>query len=335
MKGRVVAPASNDSGIEWPNGHSFAFTIFDDTDWTTLQNGPAVYSMLTDLGFSITKSVWMNDPGAQRTTGGMTCDDRDYLEWVIGLHGQGHEVAFHNASDRTSLRRTTRSALDRFESIFGHPPRVGADHAGNREALYAGPLRLSGARRLVYQAASCIAQPNRPRFEGADPASPLYWGDIARSRIEYWRRFSWSTTNTAARSPVLYNDRLTPCVNAWFDSTHAPRLESLLHVLRPAALEALEAERGVCILYTHLGVDSVGTDGRPDHRLTAALERVAEMNGWFAPVSEVLDHVRASKGIRALDRRDRATLERSWMLDRARNSPRIGPRVTTHGAHAA
>lgn len=45
--------------IIWPGGKSFAFTIVDDTDKTTLENGPVVYDFLNDLGIKITKTVWI------------------------------------------------------------------------------------------------------------------------------------------------------------------------------------------------------------------------------------------------------------------------------------
>ena len=44
--------------IEWPNGHDFAFTVFDDTDNATLHNVRPVYKFLLDLGLIMTKSVW-------------------------------------------------------------------------------------------------------------------------------------------------------------------------------------------------------------------------------------------------------------------------------------
>ena len=37
----------------WPDGKRFAFTIFDDTDRSTLDNAPAVYALLRDLGIGV------------------------------------------------------------------------------------------------------------------------------------------------------------------------------------------------------------------------------------------------------------------------------------------
>jgi len=322
--------AGSGSGIEWPNGHRFAFSIFDDTDWTTRRNGAPVYDLLADLSFRITKSVWMLDPGAVRTTGGGTCEDPEYLDWVLDLQAAGHEIGLHNASDRTSTRRRTLAALDRFEQVFGHPPRTGADHAGNREALYAGAGRLSGLRSLGYRAATRLALPDRPEFSGADPASPYFWGDLARERVTYWRRFTFARCDLTTVSPVLYHDPATPFVNNWFDSSHGPRLAPFLQRVDEQGVEALHQHGGVCVMYTHFGVDFVDAAGRPDPALVRALGRLRELNGWFAPVGEILDHVRRTRGVQQLDRSSRARLERAWIADRVRSRSRFGPRVATH-----
>lgn len=44
--------------INWPDRKRFAFTVFDDTDFTTMQYGPEIYQFLSDLKIISTKSVW-------------------------------------------------------------------------------------------------------------------------------------------------------------------------------------------------------------------------------------------------------------------------------------
>ena len=323
------------SSGSWPDGHRFAFTVFDDTDWSTVANCRGVYDLLGDLGFRVTKSVWVDDPGPRRTTGGSTCAEPGYLDWVLELQAAGHEIGFHNATDRSSTREQTAAALDRFESLFGHPPRCGADHGGNAEALYAGTRRLTGWRAAAYRAAQRVAQPTRPHFAGEDPDSPWFWGDLCRERIPYWRRFSVARTDVATFAPVLHHDPLRPFVNAWFNSSHGPRLAPFVERLQPAALERLRADGGVCIMYTHFGVDFVDERGRPAPELVRALTDLAALGGWYAPVSEVLDHVAADVGVVRLDRRSRARIERRWIVDRLRDRSPIGPSVTTHHEETA
>lgn len=316
--------------LRWPEGRRFAFSIFDDTDWTTLRNGPAVYDLLDDLGLAITKSVWVHDPGPRRTTGGGTCAEPDYLRWVLDLQARGHEIGFHNATDHSSDRATTRAALDRFEELFGHAPRVGADHAANAEALYAGPARLSGVRSRAYRWGQRVVQPERPAFSGEDPGSPYFWGDLCAARIDYWRRFTFARTDLAPVGPVVHHDPSRPFVRSWFHSCHGPRLAPFLERLAPSALDSLERDGGVCIMYTHFGLDFVDERGRPRPELVRTLTALAERGGWFVPVSTLLDHVAATTGTPSLGPRARRRLEHRWIADRLRQRAPIGPKVATH-----
>lgn len=45
----------------WPDGKSFALTIIDDTDKSTLENTPLVYDYLYLRGILTTKSVWVRN----------------------------------------------------------------------------------------------------------------------------------------------------------------------------------------------------------------------------------------------------------------------------------
>ncbi|MGI8936731.1 MAG: hypothetical protein ACR2JF_00700 [Iamia sp.] len=304
--------------VAWPGGARFAFTVFDDTDGMDLVNGPPVYRLLSELGCRITKSVWPVAPSRPTVPGGLTCDDPGYLRWVRDLAEEGHEVGLHGATSEPSPRARTRRALDRFTELFGHHPRIGADHGGNREALYWGPARLSGARGRLYRRATQLTRPERVAFEGHLPRSPYFWGDLCRQRIDYWRNFSFTAANLLRPCPVLpYHDPARPYVNWWFASTHAPTLEPFLDLVRPERLDRLEEEGGVCIVYTHFGTDFAPA-GRLDPRFVGALRDLTERDAWFAPASEVLDHLRSQQATSLLTDRDRGRLERRWIADHLR-----------------
>ena len=307
------------SAPRWPGGAKFAFTIFDDTDMMTLENGRPVYDVITDLGMRITKSVWPVLPDGPARTGGATCEDADYRAWVLGLQDTGHEIGIHNASDHPSKRPTTERALDRFAEIFGHDPRIGADHVGNFEAMYWGPARLTGIRSRAYALGTRVTRPYRQPTEGEVPTSEYFWGDLLRDRIDYWRNFTFDDINTLRACPDLpYHDPARPYVNWWFAASQAPTLDALVDLLAPSNLDRLEQQGGACIVYTHLGL-RYANDGVVDPRFATALERVAERDGWFAPVSEVLDHIRAERatttGDRPLSTRERSRMENRWITD--------------------
>jgi len=313
--------------IEWPDGKRAAFTVFDDTDNTTLENGPPVYRHLTELGLRITKSVWPSAPTERQRVGGSTLADPAYLEWVRSLQRDGHEIGYHNATDHPSTRGQTIEALDRFEELFGAPPRVGADHSGNIEALYWGPKRLTGVRALAYGRAQKVMRPNRPDFSGEDPTSEYFWGDVCRERITYWRNFCFDEIDLFRVSPRMpYHDSRRPYVNYWFTSTDGSTGPRFVRHLTPEGLDRLESGGGLCVMYTHFGV-GFAPGGRLDPEFARAMEEVASRSFWVAPVSEVLDHVRAQLGPVQLSDAERRRLENRWVLDRLRDSKFVRRRM--------
>ena len=303
----------------WPDGARFAFTVFDDTDFATLENVPPVYDLLTDLGMRVTKSVWPVGPRGPVHTTGSTCADPDYLAWVLRVQEDGHEIGYHNATDHSSTRAETIAALDRFRELFGHDPRTGADHSGNREAICWGPGRLTGARASAYGRALAVARPGQPVGEGAVPSRPYFWADVLRDRIDYWRNLSFHEVDTLAACPTMpYHDPRQPYVNRWFAATHAPHREPFLRLVTPEALDRLEASGGACIVYTHLGVE-FAEHGRLDPRFVRVMEDLASRRGWFVPVATLLDHLRAQPGhVDLLTDRERSRMENRWALDHLR-----------------
>jgi hypothetical protein len=307
----------------WPDGARFAFTVFDDTDFATLETAPPVYDLLTDLGMRVTKSVWPVAARGPVHTTGSTCAEPDYLAWVLKLQEAGHEIGYHNATDHSSTRAETIAALDRFRDLFGHDPRTGADHSGNLEAVCWGPDRLTGLRSRAYAQALALARPGQPVGEGAVPSSPYFWADVLRDRVDYWRNFSFHEIDTLAACPAMpYHDPRRPYVNRWFAGSHAPHREPFLDLVTPAALDRLEASGGACIIYTHFGVE-FAEHGRLDPRFVRVMEDLAARRGWFVPVATLLDHLRTRPGHPdLLTDRARARLENRWVLDHLRTRTR-------------
>ena len=203
------------SSIQWPDGKDFAFTIFDDTDLQTLENAREVYSYLAELGFRTTKSVWPIRGGETPSMGGLTCEDREYLDWVLGLKNQDFEIALHNVTYHTSRREDTQRGIERFRELFGHYPHTLANHAGCREALYWGSQRLSGIRRGLFEVYWRLHR--KPAYSAHLESSELFWGDICRDTIQYVRGFTSSEINTLKFCPYMpYHDPSRPFVKAWF-----------------------------------------------------------------------------------------------------------------------
>jgi len=297
----------------WPDGKRFAFSVFDDTDEATLENVAPVYELLDELGFRTTKSVWPVRGGREPLIDGATCDDPEYLAWARDLSDRGFEIAFHMATYHTSTREETLAALERFRQSFGHCPRSMANHADCEENLYWGDARLTGANRFIYNLIT--RRRNCGRFRGHVDGDPLFWGDVCSREIDYVRNFVFRETNTLRACPFMpYHDPARPYVRAWFASSEGADLESFVRTLSDERQERLESEGGACIMYTHFS-NGFLVDGRLEPRFEDRMRRLAARDGWFVPVSALLDHL-APQGPHRLTSRERWRLETKWLTDK-------------------
>jgi hypothetical protein len=302
------------SPVRWPEGKSFAFTVFDDTDLMTRQVGERLYGVLTDLGLRTTKSVWPIRAATEPTIGGATCAEPGYRHWAQGLQRQGFEVALHGVSYSTATRDEIRGGLDRFREYFGHDPRCHANHADARDGIYWGADRLSGPARLPYRA----VKRSSTRWEGHVPGSPFFWGDLCAERVTYVRNFVFGDIDTLAACPVMpYHDADRPFVNQWFAGSEGSHLGSFLRTVSEENQDRLEEQGGACIMYTHFASGFV-EDGRVDPRFLRLMTRLSGKGGWFVPVATLLDHLRGQGAGGDITRADRGRLERRWLLHKLR-----------------
>jgi hypothetical protein len=84
-----------------------------------------------------------------------------------------------------------------------------------------------------------------------------------------------------------------------------------------AEQERLEQEGGACIMYTHFGHGY--WDGRSlNERFRELMTRLSRRNGWFVPVSTLLDFLLERKSDAAITPANRSRLERRWLTHKAR-----------------
>jgi len=296
----------------WPGNRSFVFTIFDDTDRATLDNVSEVYRFLADLGLHTTKSVWPIRGTEQGNCSGQTCEDKGYLDWLLRLREQGFEIGYHMATWHTSSRSRTALALTRFEKLFGQPPVSMANHSDCRENIYWGAARVSGAVRFVYNLGTRFRYADR--FRGHVEGDLLFWGDICKSKIRYCRNFVFGNINTLTDCPSMpFHDPDRPYVNYWFASSDGHDIRAFNHCLSEANQDRLEAEGGICIMYTHFACGFLD-NGRLQPEFRRLMERLARKNGWFVPVSTALDYLRGRNGGHNITAAERSRLEQRWLL---------------------
>jgi len=302
------------TGITWPNGKQFAFSIFDDTDLTVPGNFEAVYELLGSVGMRTTKSVWpATGPDLHsRDVQGSTCDDAEYLRTVLQLQRAGFEIGYHNSYFHGLPRQRIDEALQHFKALFGTYPAAMANHAESSEGIYWGHERVTGAARLFYRARLGNFGPNP--HQGHVRTSPYFWGDLCQERIRYVRNFVYGEIDTLAACPIMpYYDPRRPFVQAWFAASNGQILSSCVQLLDERNQDQLEASGGACIVYTHLGSGfQQGT--QVDARFAQLIKRLATKNGWFVPVSTLLDEIRAQRGLTSLNDAQRRRLEWRWFL---------------------
>jgi hypothetical protein len=296
---------------DWPGGKQFAFTVFDDTDFATLDNVGEVYRLLADLGFRTTKSVWPLEGTQPGSCPGQTCEDPAYLNWLLGLRGQGFEIGYHTATWHTSVRKDTLRALDRFEQLFGRPPAAMANHSDNQENVYWGTSRLGGLNRFVYNLATGFRYAGR--YRGHVENDPLFWGDLCKEKIRYCRSFVFNNINTLAACPFMpYHDSLRPYVNYWFASSEGSEAGAFNQSLSEKNQDKLESEGGACIMYAHFACGFVN-QGKLNPRFKQLMERLARKGGWYVPVSTLLDRLAEQNSRHVITNRERTALERRWL----------------------
>jgi hypothetical protein len=299
--------------ISWPEGKSFAFTVFDDPDGQTVDNGRPVYDFLTDCGLRTTKGLWPTQGRQQRAD---TCDTPAYRNWAQDLRARGFEIGWHGAAPYTSLREETLIGLERFEEYFGCGPLSMSQHCYCRENLYWGDERLTGLYRLIYNMLTRWRYHNG--FLGARPGDPLYWGDLCRRKIQYVRNFVFPDIDTLKACPLMpYHDPLRPDVAAWFASAEGGVAASYNACISEAAQDRLEENGGACIMYTHFG-RGFYENGALNQRFRELTVRLSKKNGFFVPVSTLLDCIAEQRGIPSITPADRRDMERRWLIHKIR-----------------
>jgi hypothetical protein len=303
-------------GVAWPNQHQFAFTVVDDTDCSTVDNVKPIYDLMADLGMRTTKTVWVSRGEGTPYRGGATCEEASYLEWILALQRTGFEIAVHNAAPCTSSREMTSRGLTRFRELFGPNEVLFCNHTRCRENIYWGDNRLSGWRRGFYNLATRGRRRNISR--GHVEGDPLFWGDLCQQKVRYVRNFVFDELDALAVCPEQpYHDPTKPYVNFWFTSADGNDLNYFLRNFTIEKLKRLHDAGSLCIAYVHFAYGFV-QDGKINAEFRKRMEFIASLNGWFAPASQVLDHLRQGAGIgeRAIAPERLRRLEKAWLFQK-------------------
>jgi len=175
------------------------------------------------------------------------------------------------------------------------------------------------------------------RFAGHDPQSRHFWGDVLRQHVRYVNQYTFSDINlrnVMRAFPYRLSDK--PYVNLWFPTADGDNLDVFLDLLKPENLDRLEHERGVCLVYAHLGAGSFTRDGKVDPRFEARIADVSRRNGWFVPASELLDFLASQPDWNPdLTLRDRLRLDALFIWTKLKRSFNERPKARDRAAPPA
>lgn len=320
--------------LSFPNNKHFAFTIFDDTDDSTIQNIKPVYDLLTELGFQTTKSVWVYPPRGRFT--GSCLQDPEYLSWILELQANSFEIGLHNVGDGAFSHKEIREGLEIYKSLLGHYPTCHTNHENNPDNIYWLKERFDWPLNQLY-ALFRLVNSKPPFSKGSDPASEYFWGDIAKQHLRYIRNFTFNGINTLHFDPKMpYRIRRKETYsNLWFSSSDGRTLTEMNRLLDPDNVDALEQEGGVSIVYTHFASGFVDAKGHLDTVFKRQMEYLAAKDGWFVPVTTLLDHIAIDRPTDDPGYLYRSGLNWRWMIDhlrlRSKRSGEAAPAIRTVG----
>ncbi|MGI9502917.1 MAG: hypothetical protein ACR2RE_07675 [Geminicoccaceae bacterium] len=284
---------AREKALSFPESKKFAFTIFDDTDNGTVSNLKPVYSLLNDCGIRITKSVWVYPP--RGSFKGQCLLNDDYAAFVKWLQDQGFEIGLHNVGDGPFSRDEILKGLEIFKDIVGHYPRVHTNHVSNPDNIYGGSKRFSFPIDYLYGLLGKAHHGGEaPYSYGDEPDSEHFWGDAAKRHIGYQRNLTFNSIDTLSCDPKMPYavDAKSDYANLWFSSSDGHTIKETVRLLSEDNLDRLEESGGVCIVYTHLASGFIGDDGKVAPAFKERIESLARRDGWFVPVSTLLDHLR-------------------------------------------
>lgn len=310
----------------YPGGKHFAFSIFDDTDVATLDYIQPLYDYLYDLGLLTTKTIWCLDyEGKSIFQGTDTLSNPKYADYIKKLQKRGFEIGYHGATMESSTRDKIKKSLKRYHEILGKYPTTYSAHSLNQDNLYWGEHRFTfKLTRWLYR---ILSNEKPDYFQGHLENSPYFWGDLAKQNIEYVRSFTFTTPNLLSLGlPVVYQNGATPWVNNWFLTCDAENVEEFNSLISTKNQQKLEDEGGLCIVSTHFGKGFI--DRGDVHATTKRLLReLSERDGWFAPVSDILNFYSKQVGSSRIRKSKLLQLELRFLTD-SRKRKRIQKNYT-------
>lgn len=316
----------------YPDGKNFAFTIADDAHKQTVEKIRPIYEFLYELGLRTTIAVYIEKPS--RTNGipdvslhalghdertnfinndislrGDTLEQKDYLEYIKELHEKGFEIAIHTVSSGNDFREITIEGYEKYKKIFGEYPKMNIMHSNNLENVYWGAKVFNSkiAKWIIEDVIGIFYSKTRFPFEGEDPESPYFFGDILKEKTKYVRLWGTRDINTLRFNPSMpYHDPQKPYVNYWYSFSEGHTARVFNRLLNDENIEKLYEERGASIVYTHFASGFISKSEKGENIINPVAETqlrklAHQKDGWFVPASILLDRLLLMKNVVLFD----------------------------------
>lgn len=270
-----------------PKEFDFAFIIVDDTDCAILPDIAEVYSLLAKNGIRSTKTVWSFPPKDEPKNYGGSLSDLDYSEWINNLSEKGFEIGLHNVGSGSFKRREIKQGLNRFHQVLGYNPKIHVNHSYNPDNIYSGDKRFG----KFFQVLIRIIYPNYKGFDGENPRSAHFWGDLHKKYIKYSRNIELPSLDISKyfnQLPFIYKNK-KKYSNYWYPVTFAPNPWMWNRLVNKKSIDKLEKNRGIAIVYTHFGYYHLESN-EMDAKFVESINYIGKKNAWCVTISEFLDY---------------------------------------------
>ncbi|MBL0686546.1 MAG: hypothetical protein JJV94_01795 [Sulfurospirillum sp.] len=270
--------------------YDFIFTIFDDTDNSTIENIKPVYNYLYKNKIFITKSVWSKEVKNGNNFTGDSLENEDYLNFILELKKKGFEIALHNVGSGQFVREEIIEGVEKYKELIDEYPNIHVNHSSNSDNIYWGGVRFMFPFNYIYTFF------NKKRYYGEIEDSPFFWGDIVKKHIKYVRSHTFYDINTIKSDPYMpyIENSKSKYSNFWFSSTDALDITNFNTMVSPNNIDKLIDENGISIIYTHFASGFV-KDGQLDKEFKKNIEYLSSKNGLFIPISKLLDFLLEKK----------------------------------------
>jgi hypothetical protein len=291
----------------YPAGYNFAFTITDDPDDGWIEEKKVVYDFLDSLGMKTSIGVWVfdNKTGSGNLSyyyQGVTLENPEYLASVKSLKNKGFELFLHTVTGGNDERNETIAGFETYKKYFGEYPNHWINHFTNYENMYWGYKRFNNpVMRWVYRIYK------HKEFQGDDPQSKYFWGDLCQKHIKYVRGWATSDLNTLKFNPSMpYHDPYKPYVKYWYACSDGENKNKFNKLIISRNVDKLIQEKGTSIIYTHFAKGFVDKNGNLNADTKKLLAYIAShKNGWFVPINVMMERFEANRSIKVYEEDDR------------------------------